>query len=376
MAPDLVSVILPVYNGETFLEETIESVLTQSHNNLELIVVDDGSTDRSYAIARNSAARDPRVKLFQQANGGVAAARNAAIGRSNGQFVAPIDADDLWHPRKLERQLAAFSSSNHRVGLVYSPSIDIDENSRPLSLCHSTKRPEGIVWLQLFVNNFTVNASTPLIRAACLEKIGGYDESFFHANAYGAEDWDLCLRIACFYEFRCMPECLVGYRRLFGSMSGNTIRMKHSYDLVVQKISRLGWPIKPRFKRYSESTISRYLASQSARSGNLSDVFHWCGLALQRDPLCLVDRSLYLTIRRAVVRNIRRRWPSACTADRWGNLTWIEAAEAVNSTEFRRNRLWKNIQNRRIQTAIGIQRSTAFPLQSAEPPAHPQNVYS
>jgi glycosyltransferase involved in cell wall biosynthesis len=100
----LVSVIVPAFNAATTLAEALGSALAQTYKNIEILVVDDGSTDATAAIAREFAAADGRVSLVRRSNGGIAAARNSGIAVSKGAYIAPLDADDLWHPTKIEKQ--------------------------------------------------------------------------------------------------------------------------------------------------------------------------------------------------------------------------------------------------------------------------------
>ena len=137
---ELVSVVIPTYNAAATIGETLDSVRAQTHRRLDIVVVDDGSTDRTPEIVRAHAAQDGRVRLLQQANAGVAAARNAAIAAGQGEFIAPIDADDLWRRDKIERQLGALQRGGGRVGLVYTWSMLIDEHSRILG-----RGPSGTV---------------------------------------------------------------------------------------------------------------------------------------------------------------------------------------------------------------------------------------
>jgi glycosyltransferase involved in cell wall biosynthesis len=95
----LVSVIIPAYNAENFIAKTLESVLSQTYQNIEVLVVDDGSTDTTAEIVKSFVQKDSRVSLLQQSNAGVAAARNLAIEKSKGEYIAPIDADDIWYPQ-------------------------------------------------------------------------------------------------------------------------------------------------------------------------------------------------------------------------------------------------------------------------------------
>src|SRR4051794_12933269 len=102
----LVSVIVPVFNGVEYVGEAIESALRQTYTNIEVIVVDDGSTDHTRSVVKSLAGRDGRVRLVGQANGGVARARNQGILFARGEMIAPLDADDLWAPNKIERQMS------------------------------------------------------------------------------------------------------------------------------------------------------------------------------------------------------------------------------------------------------------------------------
>ncbi|MDF2765542.1 MAG: glycosyltransferase family 2 protein, partial [Rhodospirillales bacterium] len=129
MSGPLVSVVIPAFNAERFLARTLDSVSRQTYSALEIIVVDDGSLDGTAGIVRQQAALDPRVRLIRQENAGVAAARNRGIAESDGCFVAPLDADDLWHPQKIELQLRRFEE-RPSAGLVYCWSIGIDEEDR------------------------------------------------------------------------------------------------------------------------------------------------------------------------------------------------------------------------------------------------------
>src|SRR5438874_4376035 len=106
---DLISVIIPAYNAEQFIERTIDSASQQTHRNLEIIVVDDGSTDQTASIVKRLTKKDRRLRLIRQPNAGVAAARNRGIKESRGDYLAPLDSDDLWHHTKLEKQLHVFS---------------------------------------------------------------------------------------------------------------------------------------------------------------------------------------------------------------------------------------------------------------------------
>src|SRR5579864_8402353 len=128
--PSLVSVIIPAYNAERFLRYTLASAQAQTYEHVEIIVVDDGSTDSTVDIALAAAAADKRVRVLRQENLGVAAARNRALGESRGDFIAPLDADDVWHPQNLALQVAALKVARSTTAVSYAWSVVIDERGR------------------------------------------------------------------------------------------------------------------------------------------------------------------------------------------------------------------------------------------------------
>ena len=127
MTDQLVSIITPLYNGERFVAQTIDSVLAQTYPHWEMIIINDGSNDHSEAIALDYAARDPRIKVYSQPNGGSASARNNGIHRAEGRYIALLDADDLWEPHFLQSQLDLMHT--HNATLVYGSHKRIDENN-------------------------------------------------------------------------------------------------------------------------------------------------------------------------------------------------------------------------------------------------------
>lgn len=268
----LVSVIIPAYNAESFIERTIQSVLNQTYKNIEIIVVDDGSQDRTSEIVKEIAQQENCLRLLHQPNLGVAAARNLGICNSKGEFIAPIDADDIWYPRNLEKQVNTMLTASS-VGMVYSWSVDIDEEDRLTGGFH-TSPLEGNIYNALIYRNFIGNASATLIRRSCFEKVGKYDSQFKEQNAQGCEDWDLYLRIANVYKIRVVPEFLVGYRQLIGSMSSNYSSMSKSHWLLLADIQKR-LDTDESICRLSRSNFYIYLAIKSSRSGNHWNTLTW-----------------------------------------------------------------------------------------------------
>ncbi|MBE9186705.1 glycosyltransferase family 2 protein [Microcoleus sp. LEGE 07076] len=292
--PPLVSVIIPAYNAEEFIAKTLESVLSQTYQNIEILVVNDGSTDTTPEIVKSFAQKDSRIILLQQSNTGVAAARNRAIEKAKGEYIAPIDADDIWYPQNLEKQIECFIKSEPTVGVVYSWSVDINEQDL-LTGGFYNSTIEGEVYPILVYKYFIGNASSSLIRRACLEKIGGYNCQFKLENAQGCEDWELHLRIAQHYQFKVVPEYLVGYRQIPSSMSCNYAAMAKGHSLILADVREQHPEIPSTIYHWSSSNFYIYLAVKSNRSGNHRSTLFWLYRAFKEDFLmALLRHNLYL----------------------------------------------------------------------------------
>ena len=139
MTRGLVSVIIPAFNAAEYIRQTLHSVLAQTYQSLEVIVVDDGSADATCAIVEEFVEKDTRVRLVRQCNAGVGAARNTAIRLARGEYIAPLDADDIWFPEKLKKQVARMEQYGEETGMVYCWSIRVDKRGeflpRPKVAC-------------------------------------------------------------------------------------------------------------------------------------------------------------------------------------------------------------------------------------------------
>lgn len=290
----LVSVIIPAYNADSFIAQTLESVLSQTYQNIEVLVVDDGSTDTTAEIVKSFAKKDSRVTLLQQSNSGVAVARNLAYLHSKGEYIAPIDADDIWYPQNLEKQIECLTKSEPFVGVVYSWSVDINERGL-LAGGFYNSTIEGEVHDALVYKYFIGNASSSLIRRTCFEKVGGYNCKFRLENAQGCEDWDLHLRIAQYYQFKVVPEYLVGYRQIASSMSCNYAAMAKGHSLIMADVRRYHREVPESVYRWSSSNFYIYLAVKSSSNGNYRSTLFWLYRALKDDFLMVMLRhNLYL----------------------------------------------------------------------------------
>jgi glycosyltransferase involved in cell wall biosynthesis len=229
----LVSVVVPAFNASRTIDETLRSIRSQTHRELEIIVVDDGSTDNTGAIAARHAAVDDRIKVLAQQNQGVAAARNHGWRQARSDVIAFADADDLWAPTKIERQLEVLDAGGDRIGLVYCWSVTIGMDSEILWTSTEREAYEGDVFERMLIGNFIGNGSAALIRRQPLIDVGGFDSGLRAADAEGCEDLLLYAKVAARYHFALVPEDLVGYRRTEGAMSSNGSRMLRSWAMVV-----------------------------------------------------------------------------------------------------------------------------------------------
>ncbi|WP_052002849.1 glycosyltransferase [Microvirga sp. BSC39] len=233
----LVSVVIPAYNAAATIEATLTSVRCQTYRQLEILVVDDGSTDQTSELVERHARDDPRIRLIYQENQGLAAARNRAISLARGELIAPVDADDLCHPKKFERQVAAFRKSGSVCGLVYGWSVSIDEFDN----IESGAWPyffEGYVLKQLLAHNFVGNGSSPLMTRAAVDRCGGYDTNMKEVGAHRCEDLKLYLSIAEHFDFAVVPAPLTGYRVTEGNLSSDIDEMIRSHQIVVSEYAR------------------------------------------------------------------------------------------------------------------------------------------
>ncbi|HKI34885.1 MAG TPA: glycosyltransferase family A protein [Gemmataceae bacterium] len=206
MTRPLVSAIIPVYNGEKYLRKSIESVLAQSYDPIELIVVDDGSSDGSAELASSC---DWGLRLIRQPNGGVAAARNTGIGAAHGDLIAFLDQDDWWLPQKVDRQVECFRA-DASLGLVHTATVHYDDTRSALagSSGPATSYLMGRCYDLLLLRNGIYNSSVMVSRKA-LDAVGLLDTAI---EGNTVQDYDLWLRIAKAFPLGFVPEPLTVWR--------------------------------------------------------------------------------------------------------------------------------------------------------------------
>lgn len=246
----LISVIIPAYNAERTILETIESVQQQTFSDFELIVINDGSTDRT--LERLDTVEDPRLQIFSYSNGGLPVARNRGISHATGEFIAFLDADDLWTPDKLELQLAALQ---HRpeAGVAYSWTYFMDDQGKSFHVGEPIFF-EGNVYAKLLVSNFIASGSNPLIRRQAIESVGEFDSTL-----RAAEDWDYWLRLAPRWPFVIVPKPQIFYRLSSGAMSSK-VEVMEKYNLIVlERAFQLAPPELQYLKNQSLANVYQYM---------------------------------------------------------------------------------------------------------------------
>ncbi|MBS0537981.1 MAG: glycosyltransferase family 2 protein [Proteobacteria bacterium] len=300
----IVGVVVPMYNARQTIAATLASICRQTHHPLDIVVVDDGSTDESAAIVAAWAARDNRVRLVRQDNAGVAAARNTGAAATAAPYLAFVDADDLWAPDKVASQLALLEATGPEVGLVYCWFASIREDDRVTSFGPQALE-EGDVLHSLLAANWIGTGSSLMLRRAAFEAVGGYDSALRAAGAQGAEDIQLCFRVAERAEFRVVPRYLVGYRFMPNGMSRGALRMFRSLEIALDEMRGRHPDCRGRIAGHLQDA-SYWFAWRALAGGQVRDFFILAGEAIARRPLAAPMRLASMALE-TIAGRVRRR---------------------------------------------------------------------
>lgn len=275
-----VSVILPVYNGAEYLREAVDSILTQTYPDFELIAMNDGSSDGTAAIL--DAVRDPRVRVIHQENLGLALTLNKGIGLARGEFIARQDADDISRPERLARQVE-YLDAHPACGLLGTWSV-IQEDRTPTSRQHKHPCSNGELQFRLLFDSFFVHSSV-MIRRTALDRAGLYPTD---PERNPPEDFDLWLRIAQEHELANLPEPLLVYREVPGSISRTRADVldRRAIAIAAENVERLVGP------GWSETDRKDLVAVQRQSKNALSPNPRWESLAklLLESRRCLAQK--------------------------------------------------------------------------------------
>ena len=218
----LVSVIIPSYNTAQYVPDAINSILSQSYQNLEIHVVDDGSRDNTREVMQ-AYASDPRVIYHYQENRGESGARNTGIRAARGELIALCDADDLWMPGKLEAQVPCFRD-RPEVGVVYTNTVHVDANNNEIPT-YRTVRHNGRITEKLFGENF-VTGATSMFRREC------FADELYDETLKTCADYDISLRLSVKYEFHYLDVVTYRYRMWPGQVSNARNHLRFHDDSV------------------------------------------------------------------------------------------------------------------------------------------------
>lgn len=258
-----ISVIIPTYNNEKTIQETINSVLVQTFTDLEIIVINDGSNDRTVEIVQQIS--DPRVSIYSYSNSGPATSRNRGIRKSQGEYLSFIDGDDLWTKDKLEIQYEALQN-NPQAAVAYSGTDWIDEQGNFLRHASAPAGPSGNIYAYALLYNLLGSGSNFLVRREALFAVQESDQdahSFFDEFTKPSEDWDLCMRLAKKYEFIAVPQVQILYRRSPNSLSSKLIQQEQGTTRALKKAFSQAPSSLQYLKKSSFTNIYRYLTYKS-----------------------------------------------------------------------------------------------------------------
>lgn len=292
MTDPAVSIVIPAYNAAATLGETVDSVLAGTFTDFELIIVDDGSTDDTAEVARAIAEADARVRLVQRSNGGLPAALNTGFAASRAPFVARLDADDIWHPEKLARQLA-MADQKPEAAYVYTFFRYIDRAGAVLSDGPLQRFPAHALARGVY-ETLLGTGSSLLIRRGVLEAVGGCEES-----PRTWEDMLLQLKVSASYEIACVPEFLVGCRVLGSSLSRDQERMLAGWRELRTRIRQLFPQVPDRVHSWGHSARVLEFAEAFAWQGKYGRSAALLAEALGHDPAYVLRFLAYRLLRRA-----------------------------------------------------------------------------
>lgn len=284
----VVSVIVPVYRSERYVLETIRSVVTQSFQDFEVVVVDDGSPDRSIELCRSI--DDPRIRYVHQQNAGLAAARNTGIRHSRGRYLAFLDSDDRWSPDKLARHVEHLEGRAD-LGISYSYSVLIGEDGDRLGPYQTLGRSETSA-RQCFECNPVGNGSNAVVRSEVFSELdGGFDEELRQA-----EDFEFWVRVAVCTNWRmgCIPLPLTHYRIHSGGLSADVTRQRSFHLQAISKIERYAPHLVETHRRAAEANLNWYLARHLLLRHQLAPAARTIGRALRLSPRVMRVHNLLL----------------------------------------------------------------------------------
>ncbi|MEM8677629.1 MAG: glycosyltransferase [Cyanobacteria bacterium P01_G01_bin.67] len=297
-----ISVIIPAYNAENTILTTVNSVLQQTHQDLEIIIINDGSSDRTEKILNDI--KDSRLEVYSYENGGISTAKNRGIDLATGDYIAFLDADDCWTKDKLATQFLALEK-NTQAGLAYSW-VYFQYETEAKSYADTSGYLTGDIYPDLLLKNFLHTSSNPLIKTSVIKEIG-----CFIPELKVAEDWDLFLRIAAKYHFVLVPKVQIIYRQSDQSITTNIKLMEQYLNIVIERAFRVAPDELKYLKKQSIGWVYKYLTQQYIKyqltnfKGIKLTVFNLCRAILVYPPNVIEPFTRSLT-RRLIKNTIKQ----------------------------------------------------------------------
>jgi glycosyltransferase involved in cell wall biosynthesis len=259
------SVVIPAYNVETYLAETLDSVLAQTYPHFDVAIVDDGSIDRTLAIGQEYAQRDRRIRVITQPNQGVSVARNRGIQETRGELVAFLDADDRWRPQKLEAHLAHFMVSglaSGTLGMSFA-TVAFMTPTGALTGQYSRSKLTQLQPEDFYIENQAITPSNVVIRRSVLESVGD-----FQLALHGSEDQELFFRIRwAGISVEGLAQVLTDYRIAADGISANLDKMEADWQQLNHTIALYAPELVDRHHDRAQAYFLRYLARRGIRTG-------------------------------------------------------------------------------------------------------------
>lgn len=274
-----VSVIIPTYNRAHMVGRAIQSVLNQTYQDFELIVVDDGSTDNTDEVVKGFDNERPRYIRYKE-NKGAQVARNTGLKAARGEYIALLDSDDEWLPEKLEKQINKFKSVSNNVGLIYCGKTNINKKTGEI-LNEIVPTERGDVFKNLINHNFTAG-STPLIKKLCFIKAG-----YFDTELPAFQDYDLWLRISMHYKFNFVAENLVKVCFHTTQITANVERRLQGAIIIFSK-----------YQKYMPRSVAanklKYIGMLLAYQGNFKEASRYFKGAINNNRLDMYNYIRFL----------------------------------------------------------------------------------
>jgi glycosyltransferase involved in cell wall biosynthesis len=277
--PPLISVIIPAYNVESYIETALNSLKHQSFQNFEALIIDDGSTDQTPVKAIRFCNEDKRYRLLKKQNGGLSSARNYGIEQAKGKYIALLDSDDAYAPKKLETHVHILENQPE-VGVVYGGSRIMRNDGRLTALTLSGRPIHKDPLIALLYKNFVGHGSNGIFRRALTDRIGTFDETL-----RSAEDVDFWLRIAATSaKFWRVPKPLTYYRVRPSGLSFNVAQMERSNDQVLENAYRRTPQRLEAAMPTARAYLYRYLARLALTANDSDTARRYLDRALAADP--------------------------------------------------------------------------------------------